>query len=116
MARFEGHDSRTADKFVVRLKQGLRERLKARAQKDNQAMNEAHNTALERYLEQGEAFDELLRIINQNIQPQGGAFVTIRRDYLRDLILANRGDLPNGAPAMVAAIAILGGDPRHGEA
>lgn len=116
MVRIEGHDSRTAEKFVVRTKPGLRDRLKERAQKDNQAMNEAANTALERYLEQGQAFDELLRIVNQAVQPQTGAFVTIKREYLRELVLANRGDLPNANPAMVAAMAILGGDPRHGEA
>lgn len=112
--RHEGQSSRTADKFVVRLKQGLRERLKERAQKDNQAMNEAHNTALERYLDQGEAFDELLRIVNQAIQPQGGAFVTIHRSYLQDLVRAviklDEENEHQGREFMVAALAVLGGE------
>ena len=115
MARFEGHDSRTADKFVVRTKPEQRERLKARAQADNRSMNDAVVTAIDRYLDQGDAFDELLRIVNQAIQPQGGAFVTIKREYLRTLVLANNGDVPSDDPAMVAAISILGYDPHMGE-
>lgn len=115
MARFEGHDSRTADKFVMRMKPEQRERLKVRAQAENRSMNDTAVTALDRYLDQGEAFDELLRIVNQAIQPQTGAFVTIKRDYLRTLVLANNGDVPGDDPAMVAAIAILGHDPHMGE-
>lgn len=114
MARFEGHDSRTADKFVVRTKPEQRERLKARAQAENRSMNDAVVTAIDRYLDHGEAFDELLRIVNQAIQPQGGAFVTIHRSYLQDLVRAviklDEENEHQGREFMVAALAVLGGE------
>lgn len=114
MSQAQEHDSRTADKFVVRMKPGQRERLKDRAQADNQSMNDAMVTALDKHLDQGEAFDELLRIVKQSLQPQGGAFVTIRRDYLRDLVRAvmdaDEEGLTQHSESMVAALAVLGGE------
>lgn len=107
MSRIEGHDSRTADKFVVRMKPGQRERLHARAQADNRSMNDAAVTAIDRYLDQGVAFDELLRIIERAIKPQAGAFVTIRRDYLAELALAASAKLSSASEPMVAAAAVL---------
>lgn len=116
MTKIKDHDSRLADKFVIRMKPGQRDRLKIRAQADNQSMNDAVMTAIDKHLDHGEAFDELLRILQQAAKPQSGAFVSIRRDYLRSLVLANNGDLPSDDPAVVAAIAILGHDPHMGEA
>lgn len=114
MARIAGHDSRTADKFVVRTKPEQRERLKARAQAENRSMNDAVVTAIDRYLDQGEAFDELLRIVQQAIQPQTGAFVTIHRSYLQQLVKAviemDALGTKQRTDFMGAALAVLGGD------
>lgn len=108
------YDSRTADKFVIRLAAGQRDRLKARAKADHQSMNDAMLTAIDKHLDQGAAFDELLRIVQQAIQPQGGAFVSIRRDYLQQLahqiIQADEDGAAQRSDAMVAALAVLGGE------
>lgn len=114
MARFEGHDSRTADKFVVRLKPSQRDKVKARAQADNRSMNDTMVDAIDRYLDQGEAFDELMRIVNQAIQPQTGEFVTIHRSYLQQLVKAviemDALGTKQRTDFMGAALAVLGGD------
>lgn len=112
--KHEGQDSRTADKFVVRLKPSQRDKVKARAQADNRSMNDTMVDAIDRYLEQGEAFDELLRIVQQATQPQAGAFVTIHRSYLQQLVKAviemDEDNATQGREFMVAALAVLGGD------
>lgn len=114
MSQAQEHDSRTADKFVVRMKPGQSERLKDRAQADNQSMNDAVVTALDKHLDQGEAFDELLRIVKQSLQPQGGTFVTIKRTYLQQLVKAvialDEENEHQGREFMVAALAVLGGE------
>lgn len=99
--------NRNADKFVVRLKPGQRDRVKARAKTDNQAMNDVVLTALDKHLDQGEAFDELLRIVQRAIQPTGGSFVSIRRDYLSALVNAAGAKLASTSEPMVAAAAVL---------
>lgn len=114
MDKKPNYDSRTADKFVVRLATGQRDRLKARAKADHQSMNDAVLTAIDKHLDQGAAFDELLRILQKAIQPQGGAFVSIRRDYLQQLLRAvmdaDEEGLAQHSEAMIAALAVLGGE------
>lgn len=99
------NDTRNADKFVVRMKPGQRERTKARAKADSQAMNDVVVSALDRYLDQGERFDRLLDLVDRATKPQGGAFVTIRREYLQALV--NSSVLMKDAEPMIAAAAVL---------
>ena len=111
MSKIPEHDSRLADKFVIRMKPGQRDRLKVRAQAENQSMNDAAVTAIDKHLDHGEAFDELLRIVRQSLKPQGGAFVSIRRDYLQAMAreMIQEG-LDEKSEHMAAALAVLGGD------
>lgn len=78
-------DARSADKFVVRLKQGQRARLKERARAEQHAMNDIVVVALDRYLDQGDRFDKLMDLVERATQPQTGAFVTIKREHLLSL-------------------------------
>jgi hypothetical protein len=64
-------NSRSADKFVVRLKPGMRDQLKARAKSDNQSMNAAAVTAIEKYLAQGKAIDALLAVLEREVGNSG---------------------------------------------
>lgn len=52
--------SRTAPKFVVRLREGQRERIIERAAAEHRAMNDICTRAIDRYLDQQEAFDQVL--------------------------------------------------------
>lgn len=103
--------SRNADKFVIRLKDGQRDEIKARADEENQTMNSFIVTAIEQKLSQSKAFSSLLDLVEKAIQPSGGAFVTIKREYLRELVDYSSIDMPMSAPAIVAAMAVLGEDP-----
>lgn len=100
-----GHNSRTADKFLVRLAPGQRDKLKARAEADRQAMNDVVLTALDKHLEHGQAFDELLAILKAGARPQGGVYAMIKRQYLEELI--RHSSLESDHPAMIAGRAIL---------
>jgi hypothetical protein len=99
------YDSRSADKFVVRLKGDMRNELKGRAKADNQTMNEAAVTAIEKYLAQGKAFDALLQIVERAINPCGGAFVTIKREHLQALV--DNTKLAGTSPTLAAAAIAL---------
>lgn len=48
----EEYDSRTADKFVARLPEGMRERIKARGKADSRSMNSVMLQALTKYLDE----------------------------------------------------------------
>jgi len=85
-------DARSADKFVVRLKQGQRARLKDRAKAEQHAMNDIVVVALDRYLDQGDRFDKLMDLVDKATQPQTGAFVTIKREHLLSLYKSARED------------------------
>lgn len=61
------NNSRTADKFVVRMRPGQRDRVLARANKEHRAMNDVVTVAIDRYLDQQEAFDHLLALIRNGI-------------------------------------------------
>jgi len=69
----EAYDSRSADKFVIRLPKGMRERVKVRGKADSRSMNGVVIQALEQYLS-GEpvvtsstALDELAEAVMQRI-------------------------------------------------
>jgi hypothetical protein len=100
-------DSRAADKFVVRLKPGMRAQVKARAKADNQTMNDCVVTAVEKHLTQGAAFDALLKLVEQSIAPQTGTLVSIQRKHLQALYNAACQIISPGSEPMVAAAAIL---------
>jgi hypothetical protein len=57
--------NRNDEKFVVRLKPGQREQVKARAKAEHRAMNDVVIVALARYLEQGDEFDRLLALLGK---------------------------------------------------
>ena len=57
--------NRNDEKFVVRLKPGQREQVKARAKAEHRTMNDVVIVALARYLEQGDEFDRLLALMNK---------------------------------------------------
>lgn len=61
------NNSRTADKFVVRMRPGQRDRVQARANREHRAMNDVCTMAIDRYLDQQEAFDHLLALIKNGI-------------------------------------------------
>jgi hypothetical protein len=100
-------DSRNADKFVVRLRQGQRDRIKDRARADSQSMNDTVICAVDRYLDQGGRFDKLLDLMDKTIQPDGGAFVMIKRSSLWAIVDAASDRLPASAPEMIEAAAAL---------
>ncbi|WP_288659497.1 MULTISPECIES: Arc family DNA-binding protein [Pseudomonas] len=52
--------SRTADKFIVRLPEGLRSRILTKAYNRHESMNTLIIKALERYLDQEDKFEVLL--------------------------------------------------------
>jgi predicted HicB family RNase H-like nuclease len=58
--------NRNDEKFVVRLKPGQREQVKARAKAEHRTMNDVVIVALARYLEQGDEFDRLLALMNKS--------------------------------------------------
>lgn len=66
------HDPRSSDKFVVRMKEGQRDRVKARAKADNQSMNDTVISALDRYLDQGDRFDKLLELVEKALTKESG--------------------------------------------
>lgn len=101
------NNTRNADKFVVRMKPGQRDRVKDRAQADNQAMNDVVVSALDRYLDQGERFDKLLALMDGATKPQGVEFVSIKRSTLWALVDAASGRLPASASQMIEAAAAL---------
>ena len=74
--------NRNDEKFVVRLKQGQREQVKARAKAEHRTMNDVVTVALARYLEQGDSFDKLLLLLDRSTE---GNHVTISAAYLREL-------------------------------
>lgn len=98
---------RPEEKFVVRFKPGQRQQLADRAKADNQAMNDVMLTAFERHVESQEAFDALLQLVGKAIRPQGGAFVSIKREYLIALRNAAAGKLASSSEPMTAADAVL---------
>lgn len=102
------NENRSADKFVVRLKPGQRDQLKARAKADNQTMNETAITAIEKHLARSEAFDRLLKLAEQAITAEADAVVTIKREHLQRL--AKFSELTKDDQSVVAAITALGGD------
>ena len=57
--------NRNDEKFVVRLKPGQREQVKARAKAEHRTMNDVVIVALARYLEQGDEFDRLLALLDK---------------------------------------------------
>ena len=97
--------------LLVRLRPGQHEAIKAMVKATNQSMSGLVLTAIDRHLDQGRAFDELLRIVGESVNPHNGAFVKIHRAYLADLVKAARSALPQDHSAVVAAIAVLGEDP-----
>jgi hypothetical protein len=74
--------SRNDEKFVVRLKPGQREQVKARAKAENRAMNDVVIVALERYIEQGNRFDVLLGVLEKQAVPKGKRVTVNRADLL----------------------------------
>lgn len=80
-------NSRNADKFIVRLKDGMRDQLKERAKADNQSMNAAAVTAIEKYLAQGKAIDALLAVLEREVGNSGKGMASIKRTDLKDLML-----------------------------
>lgn len=57
----QDYDSRTAEKFVVRLPEGVRDQIKARAEVDDRSMNDVVVHLIKRGLNQSEEFDALLK-------------------------------------------------------
>lgn len=97
----EETNSRNADKFVVRLKPGMRDQLKARAKADNTTMNAAAVTAIEKNLANGKAFDAVLQILDRELGANWTGFVHIKREHLSALLGSS--NLPSGHPAISAA-------------
>jgi hypothetical protein len=62
--------SRTAEKFVVRLRDGQRSRVMARANTEHRAMNDICTMAIDRYLDQQEAFDQILLQLQNSMVPR----------------------------------------------
>lgn len=58
---------RNSEKFVVRLKPGQREQVKARAKAEHRTMNDVVIVALDRYMEQGDSFDNLLALLGKEV-------------------------------------------------
>lgn len=76
---------RNSEKFVVRLKPGQREQVKARAKAEHRTMNDVVIVALDRYMEQGNRFDVLLGVLEKAAIPKG-KLVTVNRSDLLGLI------------------------------
>ena len=70
------YSSRTADKFVVRLPDGMREKVKARGKVDSRSMNAVVIQALARYLDgpvvvtSSTAMDDLVNAVLERIHGQ----------------------------------------------
>lgn len=65
----EPYSSRTAPKFMVRLRPGQREKITDRALAEHRAMNDLITMAIDRYLDQQEAFDLLLAKLQKEVAP-----------------------------------------------
>lgn len=101
----EDNNSRNADKFVVRLKPGMRDQLKARAKADNQTMNATAVTAIEKNLANGRAFDAVLAILEREIGNSGKSLVSIKREHLQ-ILLDNTTLIPTSPTRCAAAVAL----------
>jgi hypothetical protein len=100
-------DARSADKFVVRLKQGQRARLKERAKAEQHAMNDIVVVALDRYLEQGDRFDKLMALLERATKPQTDEYVTIKLESLKEIYSAASKVLPDTNESLRAASATI---------
>lgn len=78
----EAYDSRSADKFVARLPEGMREKIKARGKADSRSMNSVVIQALAQYLDcptmvaSPAAMDELVQAVVARIYGPDGHAVT----------------------------------------
>lgn len=66
------YNSRNADKFVVRLNEGQRLRIAQRARAEQCSMNDLCIRALDRYMQQSEAFDKALKLIEEGLKLESG--------------------------------------------
>jgi hypothetical protein len=64
--------SRTADKFIVRLPDGLRDRVLIKAYSQKESMNALVIKALERYLDQQDKFEILLDLLAKQTAQNDG--------------------------------------------
>jgi hypothetical protein len=65
------HDSRTADKFVVRLPDGMRDQVAATAAAEDRSMNSVMIVALREYLEGRARANALLDALTQAAEAKG---------------------------------------------
>ncbi len=65
------HDSRTADKFVVRLPDGMRDQVAAAAASDDRSMNSLIVKAIREYLDRNERANVLLDALTLAATAQG---------------------------------------------
>ncbi|WP_342650883.1 Arc family DNA-binding protein [Pseudomonas sp. REB1044] len=65
------HDSRTADKFVVRLPDGMRDQVAATAAADERSMNGLIVIAIREYLDRGQRANALLDALTQAAEAKG---------------------------------------------
>lgn len=106
------NNSRTASKFVVRLREGQSQRLKDRAQTEHRAMNDVVTKALDRYLDQQEAFDQILlqlqssMVLRAELEEMARVHNNTQENLLRLAKMVLEGE--PGAHALAAGVAKVG--------
>lgn len=106
------NNSRSAEKFVVRLREGQRARIMERAQAEHRAMNDVVTKAIDRYLDQQEVFDQVLlqlqssMVMRAELEEMAMVHNNTQENLLRLARLVLEGD--PGAHALAAGVAKVG--------
>lgn len=108
----EPYNSRNAPKFMVRLRDGQRQRITDRALAEHRAMNDVITIAIDRYLDQQDAFDQVLlqlqtsMVLRAELEEMARVHNNTQENLLRLAKMVLEGD--PGAHALAAGVAKVG--------